>query len=432
MYSRFAQHLYDPKFLWHDYTYLPFALLPSAAARMLGADPRWIFGLLQLALGLVFLRCRGIWRHAGLTSVFVSQLFYITSSVPFLLNTIFAPLAILVMGAAYCLRRYCRLSATLLAASLLILQSNVLALPAVGLAFLWSGAWRVLPLAAVLIAAVMLPLTLADPEAFSASVLRAHLIPEISAGLPVVNVLMRLAATIASAFVLYEALKKRRDIDDALVVRCGAASLVLLFMLIPHLRSERYWIVPAVLLLYRPATPGIAAMVRDKLLSRSRYGGDIALCMLAIFAAGFFAATRSSVDRGLLFAIGESKRFTFAVPHDGEAGLCACAVDAPYPDQPFSFSRSYGWLNTQYFSQFWVMTPPGKYDVALCGADDGCDNLEVRIDRQESFGLRIPLLFRRNASGSIDGAILHNGYVAPTEPLLGFRQVERFSVTRLE
>jgi hypothetical protein len=64
-------------------------------------------------------------------------------------------------------------------------------------------------------------------------------------------------------------------------------------------------------------------------------------------------------------------------------------IEKAQPSMRFSFSRGYGWVNSQFGSQFWITVPPGKYLVTLTPEHDEQTSTIIQVDNKRAYGLRI-------------------------------------------
>ena len=154
------------------------------------------------------------------------------------------------------------------------------------------------------------------------------------------------------------------------------------------------------------------------------------LSLVILLAISAFFLGKSLVERSLDWKVGERIEFSFL---DEQLGLNSHYlkkedINEALPEERFNLDKGFGWANSLAGSQFWILTPPGSYEVKICNSKD-CVFRDYKINQVSSTALRVPLKFHKSEE-SVQGEFLDvkDGGWATRGKL--FPNVESFSIER--
>jgi len=109
-------------------------------------------------------------------------------------------------------------------------------------------------------------------------------------------------------------------------------------------------------------------------------------------------------------------------------------ADASTPNPAFRMRAGlgFGWANSQFGHQFWILTPPGRYLSTICGDGDLCKSVEDAVREGESMGLHIPFLVEVEDNGFPRVTKGKPSDLAVEDGSLILEGVRWFSIRRLE
>jgi hypothetical protein len=106
-------------------------------------------------------------------------------------------------------------------------------------------------------------------------------------------------------------------------------------------------------------------------------------------------------------------------------------ADSASPRDRLKAGRSYGWVNSQFGHQFWILTPPGHYVSTICDVDGNCHEQEDLVLSQRAMGLRIPFLVQLGSGGGVTVTKGNPSDIGIGHDRLRVRRVQNLSVRRL-
>ena len=427
-----GQHYYAPELRFHDFTYLPFGILPGAIAHTAGFHPRWIFAGIQLLVALPFLFASNLKSHLALSILLVSPLFSLSIPSAFLTNTGFIPLSVLMMLTAAYLAKTHRISTVfLIAASQLMHQLTILFTPFFAILFWKKGHFKLFAIGVTLTSIVLSFFIAEHPAAFYKSAVvylfsyYGSEVPATSAAAAESNkyILPAVGLFFWIGSILFFSRRKIISAKDTLLVSLASNTLTLI--LVGGWEVKRFIFATLFLFLLDWPAGEVKRFVRCR-------QGPIRLTAIAITTTAIFLFFRSRalIAQSLDFPINETREFSFI---EKDAQITFDDLLEINPQKTFRFGETSGWLVSQYGWQFWVLTPPGRYYVELCDKKGSCEQEQVSVSEADSFALRIPFYFyRMDSDGKVMGVLLRNGYIESLNGLLYLESVERFSVTRVD
>jgi hypothetical protein len=179
-------------------------------------------------------------------------------------------------------------------------------------------------------------------------------------------------------------------------VKLGSSTfMIMAFMMKYAINPLRYYL-----------GPGLALLILDPLKTAARGLWSqrfVRLVATTVMAAHLilFAWLHALVARSFDFPLKSEKSFSFAAGAQMESIPVDLAdASTTNPRLRMKAGSNFGWANSQFGHQFWVMTPPGRYVTTICSSTGTCLKQEDWVMEKQSQGLHIPFMIERSEVGA--------------------------------